>query len=285
MASPTRLRAASAPRLADPLLGFRFIVIWDGAVVAGVSKVGALQRKTEKVGYGTHLRFAFHERPAATVDTAVTVRDGRVASQRGGSAPSKSCRCWSQGAEALVDQFAEALRRRRFEMLGRTSARGVRRSVTDANQQRRLVRFVQTLVAGAAGRGRRAAARPRPRRDPTARRRSTQRDDGHRRGLSGHRLRPPAPELVAPEVTCSRVSDGHSRAGSDQHRARAWLGWGPGLWRCHRTGTGRRVGIVALYDAGRLRAPKGGLGACRWCRRWANRGRSGRDHRRARSAP
>ena len=36
----------------DPLPGFRFIVVWDGRVVAGVSKVGALQRKTEKVGYG-----------------------------------------------------------------------------------------------------------------------------------------------------------------------------------------------------------------------------------------
>jgi phage tail-like protein len=36
----------------DPLLGFKFIVIWDGDPVAGVSKVGSLQAKTEKVGYG-----------------------------------------------------------------------------------------------------------------------------------------------------------------------------------------------------------------------------------------
>ena len=52
MASPTNVRAASAPRIMDPLLGFKFILVWDGIAVAGVSKIGALQVKTEKVGYG-----------------------------------------------------------------------------------------------------------------------------------------------------------------------------------------------------------------------------------------
>ena len=51
MAAPTNVRATAAPQLMDPLLGFKFIVMWDGAQVAGVSKIGALQSKTEKVGY------------------------------------------------------------------------------------------------------------------------------------------------------------------------------------------------------------------------------------------
>ena len=52
MAAPTNVRAAAAPYLMDPLLGFKFVVLWDGIPVAGVSKVGALEVKTEKVGYG-----------------------------------------------------------------------------------------------------------------------------------------------------------------------------------------------------------------------------------------
>ena len=52
MALPTNLRATGGPRIMDPLLGFKFVVLWDGQAVAGVRKVGALKRTTEKVGYG-----------------------------------------------------------------------------------------------------------------------------------------------------------------------------------------------------------------------------------------
>ncbi|HNL02150.1 MAG TPA: phage tail protein, partial [Leptospiraceae bacterium] len=39
----------NAPRRVDPYKNFKFRVKWDGRVVAGVSKVGALKRTTEVV--------------------------------------------------------------------------------------------------------------------------------------------------------------------------------------------------------------------------------------------
>ena len=50
MATPQNLRSLNAP---DPLLGYRFIVRMAGRAVAGVSKVGALTRKTEVVPWST----------------------------------------------------------------------------------------------------------------------------------------------------------------------------------------------------------------------------------------
>lgn len=50
MATPQNLRSPNAP---DPLLGYRFIVRMDGRAVAGVSKVGALVRKTEVVPWSS----------------------------------------------------------------------------------------------------------------------------------------------------------------------------------------------------------------------------------------
>lgn len=50
MATPRNLRSPSAP---DPLLGYRFIVRFGGAAAAGVSKVGALTRKTEVIPWST----------------------------------------------------------------------------------------------------------------------------------------------------------------------------------------------------------------------------------------
>lgn len=47
MAAPVNLRATAAPYLMDPLLNFKFLILWDGTVVAGVSKIGALTRTTE----------------------------------------------------------------------------------------------------------------------------------------------------------------------------------------------------------------------------------------------
>jgi len=47
MAAPKNVRASGKPASWDPLLNFRFLVWWDGKIVAGVSKVGALTRTTE----------------------------------------------------------------------------------------------------------------------------------------------------------------------------------------------------------------------------------------------
>lgn len=47
MAAPMNLRATAAPYIMDPLLNFKFLILWDGNVVAGVSKIGALSRTTE----------------------------------------------------------------------------------------------------------------------------------------------------------------------------------------------------------------------------------------------
>jgi hypothetical protein len=35
----------------DPYKNFKFVVVWDGAPVAGVSKVGALTRSTQVVSH------------------------------------------------------------------------------------------------------------------------------------------------------------------------------------------------------------------------------------------
>ena len=56
MAAPQNLRATAAPYIMDPLLNFKFLIQWDGNIVAGVSKIGALSRTTEatdwRVGTG-----------------------------------------------------------------------------------------------------------------------------------------------------------------------------------------------------------------------------------------
>lgn len=46
MAAPQNVRASASPASADPLLNFKFLIRWDGKLVAGVSKVGALTRTT-----------------------------------------------------------------------------------------------------------------------------------------------------------------------------------------------------------------------------------------------
>ena len=47
MAASRNVRASGRPVSRDPLLNFKFLVRWDGKIVAGVSKVGALTRTTE----------------------------------------------------------------------------------------------------------------------------------------------------------------------------------------------------------------------------------------------
>lgn len=49
----TNVRPCSAPSeyVMDPLLNFKFLITWDTKVVAGVSKIGALSRKTEVVDF------------------------------------------------------------------------------------------------------------------------------------------------------------------------------------------------------------------------------------------
>ena len=42
MAAPVNVRDT---KIQDPYLNFKFLVSWDGKVVAGVSKVGALTRQ------------------------------------------------------------------------------------------------------------------------------------------------------------------------------------------------------------------------------------------------
>lgn len=50
MATPQNLRSLESP---DPLLGYRFLLLVDGRAVAGLSKVGALGRKTEVIPWST----------------------------------------------------------------------------------------------------------------------------------------------------------------------------------------------------------------------------------------
>jgi phage tail-like protein len=50
MATPQNLRSLETP---DPLLGYRFILLLEGRAVAGLSKVGALSRKTEVIPWST----------------------------------------------------------------------------------------------------------------------------------------------------------------------------------------------------------------------------------------
>ncbi|MGK0169312.1 MAG: hypothetical protein ACI9W2_001032 [Gammaproteobacteria bacterium] len=51
MALPQILRACAVPYLMDPLHNFKFLILWDGNPVAGVSKIDPLTRKTEVVDF------------------------------------------------------------------------------------------------------------------------------------------------------------------------------------------------------------------------------------------
>ena len=98
----------------------------------------------------SHLRFAFHERPAATVSAAVTVRDGRVSEASIAVGSVGVVPVLVPGAEALVDQPPEALEQATLEMLGRAGAEASE-PVTDANGSDDYKgALVQTLVARAA---------------------------------------------------------------------------------------------------------------------------------------
>ena len=48
MATPKNIRG---PGLPDPVRNFKFLILWDEKVVAGVSKIGALTRSTEVITY------------------------------------------------------------------------------------------------------------------------------------------------------------------------------------------------------------------------------------------
>jgi hypothetical protein len=51
MALPQNLSASAAPYLMDPLLNFKFLLLWDGNPVTGVRKIGEPTRKTEVVDF------------------------------------------------------------------------------------------------------------------------------------------------------------------------------------------------------------------------------------------
>lgn len=65
------------PQRADPYKNFKFRVRWDGRVVAGVSKVGALKRTTEVVEHreGGDLSMG-HKSPGRTKYEAITLERG-----------------------------------------------------------------------------------------------------------------------------------------------------------------------------------------------------------------
>ena len=79
MAAPTNVRATAAPYLMDPLLNFKFIIEWDGNPVAGVSKIGALTRKTEVVDFREGgAPQAVRRIPGQTTYEAITLERGLI---------------------------------------------------------------------------------------------------------------------------------------------------------------------------------------------------------------
>jgi carbon-monoxide dehydrogenase medium subunit len=97
-----------------------------------------------------HLRFAFHERPAATVSAAVEVADGRVAGARIAVGSVGVVPVLVPGTEALVGQPANALDRASLEAIGRAGAEAAE-PVTDANgSDEYKAALVATLIGRAA---------------------------------------------------------------------------------------------------------------------------------------
>lgn len=98
----------------------------------------------------SHLRFAFHERPAATVSAAITVRDGQVSAASIAVGSVGVVPVLVPGADALVDQPPEALDPASLDALGRAGAEASE-PVTDSNgSDDYKSALVQTLVARAA---------------------------------------------------------------------------------------------------------------------------------------
>jgi aerobic carbon-monoxide dehydrogenase medium subunit len=98
----------------------------------------------------SHLRFAFHERPAATVSAAIGVRDGRVSDARIAVGSVGVLPVLVPGTEALVGQSASDLDRMVLAQLGLAGAEAAE-PVTDSNGSDEYKgALVRTLVARAA---------------------------------------------------------------------------------------------------------------------------------------
>lgn len=98
----------------------------------------------------THLRFAFHERPAATVSARISVHAGRVSDARIAVGSVGVVAVLVPGTEALTGQDATALDQTVLDQLGLAGAEAAE-PVSDSNgSDEYKAALVQTLVARAA---------------------------------------------------------------------------------------------------------------------------------------
>jgi carbon-monoxide dehydrogenase medium subunit len=130
--------------LADFILGPYETALEDGELLCAI-RLPAMAPGSAM----SHLRFAFHERPAATVSAAIAVRDGRVSEASIAVGSVGVVPVLVPGAEALVDQPPDALEPATLELLGRAGAEASE-PVTDSNGSDDYKgALVQTLVARA----------------------------------------------------------------------------------------------------------------------------------------
>lgn len=98
----------------------------------------------------SHLRFAFHERPAAAVSASISVRDGQVSDARVAVGSVGVVPVLVPGAEVLVGQAATALDETTLGRIGHAGAEASE-PVSDSNgSDDYKASLVQTLIARAA---------------------------------------------------------------------------------------------------------------------------------------
>ena len=215
-----------------------------------------------------HLRFAFHERPAATVSAWVRVEDGRVTDARVAVGSVGVVPVAVPGAaEALVGQVARDLDAGAAGLRSTRLAPRRRSRSADGNG---ADDYKRALVATLVGRARAPRPRPapgtgrpewRPHHDSQASRRRAPGGRGTARAARARDDRRPStahPELPHEEHASSRHLRDVARPRSASTSSPAWRAWRPGSApRCVGASPGRTVGHRGALRRGRLGAAGG----------------------------